>query len=132
MSFKSRDPKYGGIPTPAITSIPTATQKTDYKPVARTLLIKDTDYKKLFLELWTALQGIRDCLDTWDEDGEWAGQNPNKAYPGSKSEGLGRRFQLFNVKHRINWEDIHNLNEAIKRVEKVTPDHNNTIDNRKK
>jgi hypothetical protein len=78
---------------------------------------REPDWKKEFLDLWTAVQGVRDCLDTWEEDKVWCNEHPNKAYPSTKSEGMGKKFQLFQFLSRLRHEDVDELVKAIRMIE---------------
>lgn len=76
-------------------------------------VLSDAECRALLSLLWGSLQGVSQCLDTWDEDVEWANGHPHSAYPGKKAEGLGRRFALQQFRSRVTFEDVDSLVEAI-------------------
>jgi hypothetical protein len=86
------------------------------------------DWKEAFLDLWTAVQGVRDCLDTWEDDYVWCNEHPNKAYPIKKTEGLGRKFQMFQFSERLRHSDVEELVLAIRRIEDMKVAHRNQSD----
>lgn len=93
-------------------------------------LVKSVEAAELLLEMWTALQGIRSCLETWEQDLEWANTNPDKAYIGSKSEGLGKRFALHQFRHRVNWDDLEAITKVIRRMEQEKIAYRDQVDKR--
>jgi hypothetical protein len=108
----------------------TAAANTDSTVAVRSKLVKSVEAAELLLEMWTALQGIRSCLETWEQDYEWANQNPSKANPGSKSEGLGKRFALHQFRHRVNWDDLEAITKVIRRMEQEKIAYRDQVDKR--
>lgn len=90
----------------------------------------EPDWKEMFIDLWTSMQGVRDCVGTWEEDKDWCNAHPNKAYPSSKSEGMGRKFQMFQFLSRLRHEDIELMVSAIRKVELAKIAHRNQADTR--
>ncbi len=82
------------------------------------------------MDLWTSVQGLRDCLDTWEDDKDWANEHPNKAYPSSKSEGMGRKFQMFQFLARLNHDDVSKFVAVMREIEEKKIAHRDQVDTR--
>lgn len=91
--------------------------------------ISPEEWKQLFMELWTACQGIVDATDSLKADFEWAEKHPEPMYPVGKA-GQGAEFAVFRARRRLSYQDFLDFREVVDEIKSRKIPHNNQVDRR--
>jgi hypothetical protein len=92
--------------------------------------IAPEEWKRLFMKLWTASQGIVDATDSLFEDKEWGDENPHKMYTGKGKEGPGEQFAIFQARRRLSYDDFSVFRTVVDQIRKLKIPYNNLVDRR--
>lgn len=92
--------------------------------------LAQNDYKELFMELWTAVQGLVDAVSTLGEDMEWAKTREEELYPNDSPDAMAKDFALYRARRRITYDILHQFEEVSSKLRKDKIPHNNTVDRR--
>lgn len=91
--------------------------------------IQPEEWKQLFMELWTACQGIVDATDSLEDDFKWAEKHPDKMHIVGKA-GQGAEFAVFRARRRLSYQDFLVFREAVDEIKSRKIPHNNQVDRR--